>query len=59
MDHPTGQAHQIPAEPIILDKIMASTTLKNKSTDVAAINFSIIPAPRSTPSATSFTEITK
>lgn len=58
-DQPTGQAHQIPMDPITLENAMASTTRNARSTEVAAINFFMSPAPLSTPSATSLAEITK
>lgn len=52
---PMGHASQIPVVPsAVFDNTAASATRRVKSLKVVTINFFIMPAPRKTPSATSF-----
>ena len=57
---PMGQEIQMPVVPsAVRDKISASATRRTRSVNVATMNFFISPAPRSTPSETSFADTTK
>ena len=59
MHQPTGQEHQIPVEPrAVLDRTTDRTTRRIRSVKVLIMNLPIMPEPRRTPSATSFTETT-
>ena len=59
MVQPIGHASQMPVDANGIDKTLARTTRKARSVKVAVINFVIIPAPRRTPSDTSFSDTTK
>ena len=59
MTQPIGHAHQMPMAPNRSEKKKASTTRRIRSVKVAAINAFMAPAPRSTPSVTSFADTTK
>ncbi len=59
MLQPTGHAIQIPVEPKLPEKTMASTTRKIRSVKVAAMKRPISPIPRRIPSAASLADTTK
>lgn len=60
VDHPTGQAHQMPVAPRgVLARRIASATRITRPVKVAIMNLSIMAEPRRTPSATSLAETTK
>ena len=60
MTQPIGQESQMPVvASAVCDSVSASTTRRTRSVNVATMKRPIMPAPRSTPSATSFAAMRK